>query len=247
MKVLSKILLILALPMFYALTQILAYIALPHGFWHFGVIGGALLTAVAVFTLSKGKWASGISFRTGSHDIWNLIAGFSLALGLCYAANSILSLFGRNLAPHVLLSTGSFWLRLTIGGLLVPVIEEIVFRGTVYTSLKEGLGDPWALVVQAALYAVFIWDPTLMPFGFVLGLFLALAYSWFKTLWVPIVMHITANVFALLAPDFTNRNLPQVATYMQIGYGVVLMAICAVAILASNGVKNDRKKLERQN
>jgi membrane protease YdiL (CAAX protease family) len=218
------------------------YIALPEGFWHFGVIAGALLTAAAVFTLSKGKWAASVSFRAGSSLPWNLIAGSCLALGLCYAANATLSLFGKSLSPHMLLSTGSFWLRFAIGVALVPVIEEIVFRGTVYAGLKEGLGGTWALAAQAALYALFAWDPALMPFGFALGLILALAYSWFNTLWMPIAMHVAASVFAFLAPEYAKRDLPQAATYIQLVYGLALMAICAAAMLASKQKKRGKKK-----
>jgi membrane protease YdiL (CAAX protease family) len=246
MKVLSKILLILALPMFYALTQILVFLVIPQDFWALGALGSAALTAVAVFTLSKGKWASSMSFKVEASDIWNIITSVSLALSLCYLANAALSFAGRFVSPRPLLATGSFWLRLAIGATVVPVIEEIVFRGTVFAKLEESMGFGWALALQAVMFALFQQDPAMMPYGAVLGVFLALAYSWFGTLWAPVAMHAAANIFSSFAPIHAQRDLPQAATYIQAAYGLALMAICAAAILNSKVKKRKRKKVERQ-
>lgn len=84
--------------------------------------------------------------------------------------------------------------------LLVPVIEEIVFRRWLFKPLDKRFGLWPALVVSSVVFGLAHFDPA-SPGAIIwtafLGLALAGVYRWSNNLWVPIIMHITVNALAV--------------------------------------------------
>ena len=94
----------------------------------------------------------------------------------------------------------------TIGGkisiavgviIIIPIVEEIVFRHTMYHAVASILPYWFATVSSAALFAVAHGDLIALPAYFALALLLQEAYRRTDRLYVPITMHATFNVFIL--------------------------------------------------
>lgn len=84
-------------------------------------------------------------------------------------------------------------------GILVPIAEELYFRGALFTWFRARFNFPVALLASSTLFALGHID----ALGVVASSFvLALANGWVfeksKTLWAPILMHITTNSVAVL-------------------------------------------------
>ena len=93
----------------------------------------------------------------------------------------------------------ALWIAL-IGGVTVsPVVEEIAFRGFLYSALRQRMPIIPATILQAVAFGFLHSYGT---FGTVLvilmGIALALAYEWRKTLLVPITMHLIQNAIVLI-------------------------------------------------
>ncbi len=76
----------------------------------------------------------------------------------------------------------SVWIYLmaVLGSTLIPVIEELVYRGLWWSALeKRGMREEWILLTTAAVFAALHLEPTRFPILFVLGL--AFGYGRIRT------------------------------------------------------------------
>src|SRR3546814_9965541 len=78
---------------------------------------------------------------------------------------------------------------LLLVGVLVPFIEEIIFRGLLFGWLRKHLRFLLAAPVVALLFAVAHQVWMLVPVLFFMGLVLAAATERSGSLWPPIILH----------------------------------------------------------
>ena len=76
---------------------------------------------------------------------------------------------------------------------VVPIMEEILFRGALYRALREHVGAPKAAVLSAVVFAAVHLNVASFAPILVLALFLAFAYEWTGSLWAPILVHAWFN------------------------------------------------------
>ena len=85
--------------------------------------------------------------------------------------------------------------------LVVPFVEELFFRGFLFTGLAARFGVLTGLTVSAAVFAAAHLDVRTMIPIFVAGFLFGWAYHATKTLWVPIAAHAFQNLAALMLLD----------------------------------------------
>ena len=104
----------------------------------------------------------------------------SLLVGtLCYSlvASSIIEHVYPQAKDWVPTPAGTPWIIgfLALATLLAPITEELLFRGWIYTSLREVIGVRFGILVSAALFALAHWESThlyalaVFPVGLALG------------------------------------------------------------------------------
>lgn len=82
-------------------------------------------------------------------------------------------------------------------GLLVPVTEEILFRGLVYQRLERYLPAVPAVGLGAVLFALYHGNPTQILFAFPMGVLLNLLYRHYGNVKMPILFHAASNLGAI--------------------------------------------------
>lgn len=87
-------------------------------------------------------------------------------------------------------------------GLLIPVAEELVFRGLVYNRMKEVFPVRLAILLSALLFAVYHGNPIQMIFAFPMALALTAVYEHGKLFLFPVLFHMGANLTAIFANYF---------------------------------------------
>jgi membrane protease YdiL (CAAX protease family) len=95
--------------------------------------------------------------------------------------------------------TPAWALAITRGCLIVPVFEEVFFRGLVLGWLRKHLADRSAIAVSAALFAVMHGYPIVFPYAFVFGLFTGWVRLRTGSTLNTIVVHVLNNVVFLFA------------------------------------------------
>lgn len=83
--------------------------------------------------------------------------------------------------------------------LIVPVFEELLFRGFLQTSLRSVSGKPWVAIVLTSLFFSVLHPPTHIPALFMLSCGLGYAYERSGSLFRPILMHVFFNGFSVAA------------------------------------------------
>ncbi|MCD7746245.1 MAG: CPBP family intramembrane metalloprotease [Lachnospiraceae bacterium] len=102
-----------------------------------------------------------------------------------------------NRAQEALLTSGMA-MQLLGPGLLVPIAEELVFRGLCYTRMKTRLSVGQSVFFSALLFALYHGNPIQMIYAFPMALILALLYERGGTLTGPVLFHMGANLAAIL-------------------------------------------------
>jgi hypothetical protein len=82
--------------------------------------------------------------------------------------------------------------------IIMPVVEELLFRGFLYPVFKGWAGALASTVFVSALFATLHLNLASLPALFVLALTFSLAYEWSGSIALPIVMHMTFNGIQLL-------------------------------------------------
>lgn len=92
-----------------------------------------------------------------------------------------------------------FLVTLIGAGILVPISEELFFRGAIFTWFRGRYSFPIAMFASSLIFGLGHFDTIgVVASSFVLALANAYVFEKSKTLWAPIFMHITTNSVAVL-------------------------------------------------
>lgn len=90
------------------------------------------------------------------------------------------------------------WAAIALRSLVVPIVEELVFRGAFYTGLRTRLSTGWAVAMSAFAFAVLHPGDGLL-FVLFLGVATALLYERTNSLWAAVTTHAVFNTFIILS------------------------------------------------
>jgi hypothetical protein len=92
------------------------------------------------------------------------------------------------------LSWGRFFITLIGAGLLVPISEELFFRGLLYTGLRQHTGIWLAVALSSVIFAAGHFDAAgVVATSLIMGIVLALVYEYTHSLWASIAVHALNN------------------------------------------------------
>lgn len=89
-----------------------------------------------------------------------------------------------------------FALLIALGGLLTPLGEELLFRGTLFTWLRRW-GFVLAAIISAVVFGIFHGFNVVLPVAIVLGLLNAYVYEKSGSIWPAVIAHAVNNTFLL--------------------------------------------------
>ena len=93
----------------------------------------------------------------------------------------------------------SFVPALLITVILAPVIEEVIFRGVLFTSLRQKKGLIFAIVVSGLIFSLaHIGNPIQAIGALPLGIYLCFMYHRLGSIIPGILLHASWNLFVLL-------------------------------------------------
>ncbi|QUH24410.1 CPBP family intramembrane glutamic endopeptidase [Serpentinicella alkaliphila] len=121
-------------------------------------------------------------------------------------------------------------------GIIVPVFEEILFRGLIFNNLKHDLNIYFAIFAQALIFGFVHGNTLQMVYTFFGGIILALSYIWIRSIWAPVLIHIFWNSTSVIL-GFINVG-------GQISYIVLFTISTLTIILTTRNLWTNRKKGE---
>ncbi|MGP4081377.1 CPBP family intramembrane glutamic endopeptidase [Pseudalkalibacillus sp. R45] len=102
--------------------------------------------------------------------------------------------------------------------LVAPIVEELVFRGTLLQKLRYKYGNVAGIVVSSAIFSLIHMNSGMIG-HFTLGVFLSIFYLQTKNIWVPIICHALNNLLAfsgfLVDSGSTETSMAEAITEIQ--------------------------------
>lgn len=95
------------------------------------------------------------------------------------------------------------WLGIVLYGIISPIVEEMVFRGVLYSRIKKFYSVTKAVVFSALLFGAFHANLPQFLYGTAMGVFIALCYEYAGCFAAPVLMHMSANIFTFLISGLT--------------------------------------------
>jgi membrane protease YdiL (CAAX protease family) len=95
------------------------------------------------------------------------------------------------------LSASNAILMLLLAGIVAPFGEELLFRGVLYTFLREKWGVWIGVFVSSFLFGLIHGNLAVGLTGFLLGIVAALVFEYSKSLWTAVIVHVINNSFKI--------------------------------------------------
>ncbi|MCD8363034.1 MAG: CPBP family intramembrane metalloprotease [Lachnospiraceae bacterium] len=163
--------------------------------------------------------------------LWVLLAASALAI----VGNNLM-----NLTPlaemsesyqetSAALDTGSIWVQIACVAFAAPAVEELVMRGLLYGRLREIIRPSWAIFFSALIFGIFHGNIVQGIYAFALGIFFAWLMERYRTIFVPILAHVSANLFVTALSDSGLYDLIFVSAPVFLAVTVVCVLIFALS------------------
>lgn len=125
------------------------------------------------------------------------------------------------------------WLGLVLYAIVAPIVEETVFRGIIFNSLRLAVSPGQAAVIGAALFGIYHGNLVQGVYGFCMGLIMIYGYEYFGKFSVPVLMHMFVNLVTYLVTTVTLRGRISLFSYRP---GMVSWLICAISLGLAGGM-----------
>ncbi|AZI43223.1 CPBP family intramembrane metalloprotease [Deinococcus psychrotolerans] len=204
----------------------------------------AFLSTVIVFGLTMRRTALALfqDLRWRTRPNWGVMFG---AFGLGFVASRALLLFVLSLWPQGAQTVPEFaskgydmWVLLLVAGFLIPVAEEIAFRGLLLRGLEWVRGPIFAAVVSSLLFGFAHGAPAQVIAILPLAWLLARSVQYSGSLWTSVGVHILNNALAVglgallqgrdmnaLTGDLASTTIP-----LSLGLAALLIGVAALVV-----------------
>lgn len=142
----------------------------------------------------------------------NILIIIGLALSLQFLLSSFFSIlditkyFPSYEELSEVLFSGGFIIQVVCIGIVVPIVEELCFRGLVFNRLKRSTPLWIALGIQAIIFGLIHMNLLQGLYAGIIGIVFALLYHKFKNLWASITAHITLNLSAVFITEYASEE-----------------------------------------
>lgn len=119
---------------------------------------------------------------------------------------------------------GEFWLVAIAVAIMAPLVEEIVFRGLIYTRLKKGMPVAAATVITSVWFGVMHGHPLWIAFAALFGLLMIWIFERTQSLFGSMAFHFGCNLLAVISMALPE-DTPDWVGFVMLGVGVSFSAI----------------------
>ena len=151
---------------------------------------------------------------------------FFLGIAICLLNSSLLSWLAKidffkyyieryQSLNYLLSNTNTILLVLAIT-VTAPLIEEVIFRGMIFNDLKQIMPVFWVIIIQGLLFGIYHFNIVQFIYGSFLGIMFGLVYNWAQNIWIPVILHFSNNLMAVIAlkqPTLDNSSEPNIFVF----------------------------------
>lgn len=120
----------------------------------------------------------------------------------------------------------SFGMQILCAGIIIPIVEEYIFRGLIYRRMRGYMSVRRAIVMSAVFFGIYHGNLVQMIYGMLCGILLAWLYEKYGSLWAPILAHVLMNLVSVILTN-VNAFLWMFASPLRVG--IITIACTALA------------------
>lgn len=91
-------------------------------------------------------------------------------------------------------------------GILIPVIEELIFRGIILGEFLSTMNADAAVFLSALVFGTMHMQPVQIGYALVCGVILGYVYLYSNSLYLSVIIHILFNLLGGIAPAVFSKN-----------------------------------------
>ena len=205
------------------------------------VVNLVLIPALGYFIYKdekRRKQSENIEYTKPGKKAYIVIAVLGIASAI--AANGIIAISGlAYLSPAYqevseIIYSGGLFIELVSAVVAAPIVEELLFRGLIYTRLKVLMSSNAAIIVSAAIFGIFHGNLVQFVYALIIGLLIAYVYEKYKTIFAPIMFHVSANLISVLITELLPEKY---MTILTLAVATIIMTVITVKAILY--IRND--------
>ncbi len=185
-------------------------------FNNYGIIAGlgALCTLPILIYLYRNDTAKEI--RASVREEWERVPFFHyvsvliMGAAVCLALNHLM-IYSRLTEllqdgyedTAAILFQGRLILEIAVAGVIIPIVEELIFRGLAYRRIRWYIKPVPAMILSAMYFGAVHGNWLQGIYAFIMGVLLAFAYERFHSILAPMLIHIGANTVSVIISETT--------------------------------------------
>ena len=122
-------------------------------------------------------------------------AGVSIALNIVIALTNMAGKDTAFVEVSDLITSNPLIVTIICAGILIPIVEEILFRGLIFNRIKHQYNFLAGLLISSLLFGIYHGNIVQGIYATLLGIFLGFAYHKTKSILIPIFIHMGGNTF----------------------------------------------------
>lgn len=180
-------------------------------------------TEEIVFGKNK-KWAFKEAISLGT-SVFIAMASFGIALNNFIVMTPLVQVSSGFQTANKALFGGGVILELLAACAIVPIAEELLFRGIVFKRCKDMVGEHWGIIFSALLFGIIHVNIVQFLYATILGILLAVFVWKTRRVWIAVLGHSAANLMAIL------RAETGIFSYSYtVGWRGIVFSLCMIVI-----------------
>lgn len=141
---------------------------------------------------------------------------------------------------------GSLFIQILSLAVIVPLAEELIYRGLMFARMRKFMDNKTAMVAVSVLFGVFHFNLLQGVYACLLSILLVCVYLRYQSVFACVIVHSVANFTSVISSyfgisEFFNRNLFVYVIIMAVE--LVMAAVSFFFIMnMEEGIKNANKK-----
>ncbi len=140
--------------------------------------------------------------------LWKYAGIFIMTTAMTLGLNNLIFISGISAADKSYeetlssLYSASFPVQIVCLGILIPICEELVFRGLMFRRIRQNSSFVAAALYSSVVFGFLHMNMVQMLYGFFLGMTFCYLYEKYGSVKAPVFAHVSANVFSVLLTQF---------------------------------------------
>lgn len=126
-------------------------------------------------------------------------------------------------------------------GIVIPLSEELMFRGILFKRFRERQGFAYSMICTSILYALMHSGGIQIAYSFLSGMILAYVYEKFGSLKAPVLLHVLLNTSSVLFSEFGLFEYLLSEPMLMAGIVILGALICSMMFVHMQKIVNSEE------